>query len=512
MSNQSDNNKRIAKNTLLLYVRMLFMMVVSLYTSRITLNALGVVDYGIYNVIGGVVATLAFVKTTLSSASQRFITFELGKGNMDSLRKVFANTMSIHLILAVVAVFLGENLGIWFLNTHMNIPSDRMFAANIVLQCALGSFVLTLLNVPYNGLIIAHERMNAFAYISILEVVLKLLIVYAIMIASVDKLILYAILWLCVGMLVEFIYFLYSFKHFSESRVKPLVEKEWFKKMLGFSGYNLCEIFANMMADQGLNILLNLHFGPVVNAARGIAVQVNNAINGFTTNFSTALNPQITKNYASGNIQRMWNLAGYGNRLSFFLLMFLAMPIFFKIDYILEIWLKIPPKECALFIQLMILTNLSLMPSRTFYTAIATTGDIKKYQLTFGLYRLMVFPVCWLALNFIYDQAYVIYIVTLIFEIGGTLFKLYLLKRQFDSFQVIDYLRSVIWPLTYVFIICSVMLYGESKIFEDNILGLVSFVVVSCITSSLIIYFIGFDKKEKELVKSFVVNRLNRKK
>lgn len=510
MSTQSNNNKRIAKNTLLLYVRMLFMMVVSLYTSRITLNVLGVVDYGIYNVIGGVVATLAFVKTTLSSASQRFITFELGKGNMDNLKKVFANTLSIHLILAAVAVLLGETVGVWFLNTHMNIPADRMFAANIVLQCSLGSFVLTLLNVPYNGLIIAHERMNAFAYISILEVVLKLLIVYALMVASVDKLILYAVLWLCVGILVQFIYFQYSFKHFVESRVRPIIEKDWFKKMLGFSGYNLCEIFANMMADQGVNILLNIHFGPVVNAARGIALQVNNAINGFTTNFGTALNPQITKNYASGNIKRMWNLVGYGNRLSFFLLMFLAMPIFFKIDYILDIWLKIPPKESGLFIQLMILTNLSLMPSRTFYTAIAATGDIKKYQLSFGLYRLLVFPVCWIALNFICDQAYVIYIVALVFEVFGTILKLFLLKQQFDSFKIRDYLKSVIWPLSYVFVLCAFAIYGESKIFEDSIGGLALFVVVSCITSALIIYLIGFDKKEKDLVKSFVVNKLNR--
>lgn len=512
MSTQtSDNNKRIAKNTLLLYVRMLFMMVVSLYTSRITLNALGVVDYGIYNVIGGVVATLAFLKSTLSSASQRFITFELGRGNIESLKKVFANTMSIHLILAAVVVFLGETLGVWFLNTHMNIPSDRMFAANIVLQCSLGSFVLTLLNVPYNGLIIAHERMNAFAYISILEVVLKLLIVYAIMVTSFDKLILYAILWLCVGFLVQFIYFQYSFKHFSESRVKPIVDKVYFKKMLGFSGYNLCEIFANMMADQGVNILLNIHFGPVVNAARGIAVQVNNAINGFTTNFGTALNPQITKNYASGNINRMWSLVGYGNRLSFFLLLFLAMPIFFKIDYILDIWLKIPPKQSALFIQLMILTNLSLMPSRAFYTAIAATGDIKKYQLSFGLYRLMVFPVCWAALNFICNQAYVIYIVALLFEVFGTMLKLFLLKQQFGSFKIYAYVKSVIWPLFYVFVLCSLITYVESRAFSDSILGLVLFAIICCTTSALIIYLIGFDKKEKDLVKSFVVSKMNRR-
>ena len=508
MSTQSNNNKRIAKNTLLLYVRMLFMMVVSLYTSRITLNALGVVDYGIYNVIGGVVATLAFVKSTLSSASQRFITFELGKGNIDNLRNVFANTLSIHLILAAVAVLLGETVGVWFLNTHMNIPADRMFAANIVLQCSLGSFVLTLLNVPYNGLIIAHERMNAFAYISILEVVLKLLIVYALMVASVDKLILYAVLWLLVGILVQFIYFQYSFKHFVESRVKPIVEKVWFKKMLGFSGYNLCEVFANMMADQGLNILMNIHFGPAINAARGIAVQVNGAINGFTTNFITAVNPQITKSYAQGDNKRMWNLVSYGNRLAFFLLLFLATPVFFKVDYILKIWLKNPPLYCALFIQMMILINLNIMPKRTFFTAVSATGDIKKYQLIFGAYRLLVFPTCWFVLNYLSSNPNSVYVTLLFFEIIGTAVGMKIIKDKMPDFQVWGYFKAVLWPCIYTFTIVFGIQFFINKLFANTLLGLFSFVATCCFINMLIIYFIGFGKKEKQLVKDMVVSKI----
>ena len=513
MSNQtSDNNKRIAKNTLMLYVRMIFIMAVSLYTSRITLAALGVEDYGIYNVVGGVVATLSFLKATLSSASQRFLTYELGTGNVDRLKKVFSNNISVHIILGLIVLALGETLGVWFLNAKMNIPIERMFAANVVLQCALGTFILTLLNVPYNGLIIAHERMNAFAYISIAETVLKLLIVYAVFITGFDKLVVYSILWLVVGIVIQGIYCIYSFRHFEESKVLPKFDREQLKKLLSFSGFNLCEIFANMMADQGVNILLNLHFGPVVNAARGIAVQVNNAINGFTTNFSTALNPQITKNYAMGNVSRMWTLVGYGNRLSFFLLMFLAMPVFFKIDYILDIWLKTPPAQSALFIQLMILTNLSLMPSRTFYTAIAATGDIKRYQLSFGLFRFFVFPICWFVLNYICNQAYVVYVVMFLFEVIGTLFKLFLLKKQFDSFSPLKYIKSVLWPLSYVFAICAFVIYVESVLFKDCLLGLVLFAVVSCLSSGIIIYLIGFDKKEKNLINSFIINRIKGKK
>ena len=492
MSNQtSDNNKRIAKNTLLLYFRMLFMMAVSLYTSRVILNALGVEDYGIYNVGGGVVATLAFLKTTLSSASQRFLTFELGSGNTSKLKIVFANNISVHLILGVLILIVGETLGVWFLNTKMNIPLERMFAANIVLQCALGSFILTLFNVPYNGLIISHERMSAFAYISIAETVLRLVIAYALYASSYDKLITYSILWLLAGILVQALYSVYSYKHFEESRVLPKFNKVQMEKLLTFSGYNLCEIFANMMADQGVNILLNLHFGPVVNAARGIAVQVNNAINGFVANFGTAIDPQITKNYASGNIGRMWTLVSYGNRFSFFLLMLLALPIFFKVHLVLDLWLKTPPNDSAMFIQIMILTNLSLMPSRTFYTAIAAKGDIKRYQISFGLFRLMVFPVCWFVLNFIYNQAFVVYIVMLVFEILGTLYKMMLLKQQFDSFEPWYYLKTVIRPLIYVFIIGVLFVYFESMIFVDNLGGLIAFILTSCLTLIFVIYFIG---------------------
>lgn len=511
MSNQtSDNNKRIAKNTGMLYVRMLFMMVISLYTSRITLNALGVVDYGIYNVIGGVVATMAFVKTTLSSAAQRFITFELGRNNMESLKKVFSNILSIHLIFGGIVLLVGETLGVWFLNTQMNIPSDRMMAANVVLQCSLGIFILTLMNVPYNGLIIAHERMNAFAYISILEVVLKLLIVYALLIVSVDKLILYSFLWLCTFILIQFVYFQYSFKNFSESRIRPQYDRRLCKKMLGFSGYNLCEVFANMLADQGLNILLNLHFGPAINAARGIAVQVNGAINGFTTNFITAVNPQITKSYASGDSARMWTLVNYGNRLAFFLLLFLATPVFFKIDYILEVWLKTPPVYCAIFIQMMILINLNIMPKRTFYTAVSATGDIKRYQISFGLFRLLVFPACWIVLNYISSNPNSVYVVLLAFEIIGTAVSMKIIKDKMPDFSILNYIKVVLWPCTYVFCIVFCVQFFFSKIFSDNLGSLILYAFLACIINAIIIYVIGLNKKEKNIIHELIKRKVKK--
>lgn len=507
MSQTSENNKRIAKNTLLLYFRMLFLMAISLYTSRITLSALGVEDYGIYNIVGGVVATLSFLKTTLTTSTQRFITFELGAGDSKQLKSIFANSVAIHILLGIVVIVIGEMIGVWFLNTHLNIPSERLFAANIVLQCAIGSFVLNLINVPYNGLIIAHERMNAFAYISILEALLKVCIVFTIYITSYDKLILYSVLWLLVSLVIQFVYHTYCIGHFPESRIKPHVEREKFKKLLSFSGYNLMEIFANMLANQGVNILLNLHFGPVVNAAQGIAAQVNGAINGFSNNFSTALNPQITKNYASRQYNRMWNLVFSGNKLSFFLLLILSLPVYMKIDYILSIWLKEVPEHCGIFIRLMILTNLLMVITKTFYTVISATGNIKFYQILFGFFRLMVFPVCWIALNYINESPIMVFIIALIFEALGILLKLFLLKRMFYDFSILNYVKVAISPCFIVTIFAFIVAKLESNLFDETFLGLIGYVFLCCSSLSIIIFILGMNKKEKNIVIDFVTKK-----
>lgn len=507
---QSDN-ARIAKNTFALYFRMLFIMVLSLYTSRVTLKYLGVEDFGIYNAVGGVVATLFFLKTTLTSASQRFITYELGRGDHERLKFVFANNLSVHLLLAAVVLLIGETIGLWFLNNQMNIPAERMTAANVVFQCSLGTFILTLLNVPYNGLIIAHERMSAFAYLSIVEAVFKLLIVYLISIGNYDKLIMYSLLWLTVNFLLQALYCVYSFRSFAESRVLPQVDRQQFKNLLSFSSYNLCEVFSNMLADQGVNILLNLYFGPVANAARGVSVQVNNALTGFTNNFGTAINPQITKNYASGNTDRMWTLVAHGNRISFFLLLLLSTPVFFKIDSILGLWLEVVPRHSGIFIQLMLLANLSQMPVRTFYTAIAASGKIKFYQITLGLFRLLILPVCWLFVTFIFKQPYIVYFVILAFEVLGTLLRLYLMKKQFLDFSITGYLCRVLLPCLFVGLCVFGLVGAVSMLFSDAISGLAGFVVCACLSSAILIYLIGLDKKERNLITDFFIRKIQKK-
>ena len=308
MSETSANNKRIAKNTLLLYVRTLFVMLVTLYTSRVVLNTLGVSDYGIYNVVGGVVAMFSVISVSLSSSISRFITYELGHGDFDKLKRIFSTSINIQVGISLVILVLAEVFGVWFLNTKMNIPAERMTAANWVLQCSLLSFIIGLISVPYNACIIAHERMSAFAYISILEVVLKLAVVYMLLVSPYDKLATYAVLLVVVALIVRLTYGQYCKRHFEESRYRFVHDKSLIKEMTGFAGWSFFGNGAYMLNTQGVDMLINIFFGVTFNAARGVATQVQNAVMQFVNNFTVAVNPQITKSYASGEREYMYKL------------------------------------------------------------------------------------------------------------------------------------------------------------------------------------------------------------
>ena len=308
MSETSANNKRIAKNTLLLYVRTLFIMLVTLYTSRVVLNTLGVSDYGIYNVVGGVVAMFSVISVSLSSSISRFITYELGHGDFDKLKRIFSTSINIQVGISLVILVLAEVFGVWFLNTKMNIPAERMTAANWVLQCSLLSFIIGLISVPYNACIIAHERMSAFAYISILEVVLKLAVVYMLLVSPYDKLATYAVLLVVVALIVRLTYGQYCKRHFEESRYRFVHDKSLIKEMTGFAGWSFFGNGAYMLNTQGVDMLINIFFGVTFNAARGVATQVQNAVMQFVNNFTVAVNPQITKSYASGEREYMYKL------------------------------------------------------------------------------------------------------------------------------------------------------------------------------------------------------------
>ena len=494
-----DNNKRIAKNTLLLYVRMLFTMAVSLFTSRVILNTLGVEDYGINNVVGGIVTMFSVLSGSLSASISRFITFELGKGNLQRLKTVFSTGVNIQLGMSILVVVVAEAVGIWFLNTKMNIPAERMGAANWVFQCAILTFVLNLLSVPYNAAIIAHEKMSAFAYISVVEVSLKLVIVYMLTISPFDRLKTYAVLFLCVGAFIRFIYGYYCKRHFEECTYHFILDKPTLKEMTGFAGWNFLGNGAYMLNTQGVNILMNLYFGVAVNAARGVATQVDAALKQFVTNFTTAVNPQITKSYAQGDLDYMHKLVCRSSKFSAFLMTFFAVPIILETDTILTIWLKNPPAYAAIFLKWIIIsTFMDTVLANSLVTSMFATGKIKRYQIIVTTVGCLVFPLSWIAfkLGFEPQVGYVLYFI--IYSI--LLFvRLYLLKDMV-KLPAMMYIREVLYKLIPVMAICFVIPGVLIMTMEAGWIRLILVCILSVFVTAITEYTLGLSRNERNFV------------
>ena len=494
-----DNNKRIAKNTLVLYFRMLFMMAVSLFTSRVILNTLGVEDYGINNVVGGVVAMFSVLSGSMSSSISRFITFELGKGDKKRLKTVFSTGINIQLGMSLIILLVAEAVGVWFLNYKMNIPEERMYAANWVFQCSILTFILGLLSVPYNAAIIAHEKMSAFAYISIIEVTLKLIIVYLLTISPYDRLITYSILFMLVGVLIRLIYGYYCKRHFEECTYHLVYDKAILKSMTSFAGWNFLGNGAYMLNTQGVNILMNMYFGVAVNAARGVATQVDAALKQFVTNFTTAVNPQITKSYAQGDLSNMHKLVCRSAKFSAFLMMFFAVPIILETDTILSLWLKNPPAYASVFLKWIIISSfMDTVLANSLVTSMFATGDIKKYQIIVTTVGCLVFPLSWLAfqLGFEPQVGYILYFI--IYSI--LLFvRLYLL-RDMVKLPIMMYVREVLFKVTPVmaisFAIPSILLF----VIDEGLLRLVAVVLLSMTVTTVTTYLIGLNEGEKKYI------------
>ena len=394
MSTQSNNNnKRIAKNTLFLYFRMLIILVVSLYTSRVVLNTLGVEDYGIYNVVGGIIVILGFLNNAMAGATQRFLNVQLGRNDFPQLKKVFATSLVIHALVAVVILAIAETIGLWYLNTCMNIAADRMVAANWVFQFSVASFMVNILSVPYNAAIIAHEKMSAFAYISILEAVLKLAVVFLLVISPFDKLIFYAFLIFMIGVLLRILYGTYCKRHFAECTISEFhVDKPMMKEMLSFSSWTIFGNLGFIAHTQGIALVINYFFGVTVNAASGIANQVNGVVKNFVVNFMTAINPQVVKTYAAGEYEDMYKLMIRGCQMAFYMVAFFVIPLMIEAPTILKVWLKIVPDYTVIFVRLVLLITLFDSYSSILATAKGATGDVKKYQLTLTLIGLFHVP------------------------------------------------------------------------------------------------------------------------
>lgn len=496
MTDTAANNKRIAKNTLMLYFRMLFTMAVSLFTSRVVLNTLGVEDYGIYNVVGGVVSMFSIISGSLSAAISRFITVELAKGDADKLRKTFSASVTIQLLLSLIIVVLIESIGVWFLNAKMVIPAERMDAANWVLQFSIVTFVINLISVPYNATIIAHEKMSAFAYISILEVVCKLVIVYLLKISPIDRLVFYAILMCAVSVIIRLVYGYYCNRHFAECKFSFRFDKDLLKRMFSFAGWNFIGASSAVLRDQGGNIIINLFGGPAVNAARGIAMQVNHAIVGFSNNFMTALNPQITKSYASGEQDYMMKLIFRGARFSFYMLLFLSLPVLVSTHYILSVWLGIVPEHSVLFVRLALIFAMSESISSPLVTAMLATGKIRNYQIVVGGLQMLNLPISYVLLRIgcIPETVMMVAIGLSQCCLAARLVML----RTMIGLSARKYLREVYLNVILVTTAAAVLPILTSVILEESFLNFVIIVLISLITAAISIFYIGFNKNERD--------------
>lgn len=502
MTDTSENNKRIAKNTILLYFRTILLMLITLYTSRVILDQLGVEDYGIFNVVGGVVAMFAVISSSLSSAISRFITFELGKGDTQKLRIIFSTSINIQVAISLIILILGEIIGVWFLNYKMSIPPERLIAANWVLQCSLISFCINLISVPYNALIIAHERMSAFAYISILEAFFKLGICYLLACSPFDKLITYAILMVVVSLFIRLIYGYYCGRNFKESRYLWVNEKSIVREMARFAGWSFLTNTAWIFNTQGVNILVNLFFGVAFNAARGIASQVEGAVMMFVRNFTTALNPQITKYYASGKTEEMFKLMCRGTKFTLYLTLIMLLPLFLETEFILQLWLKEVPPSTVIFAQLALIGSAVNNIGNTCYTACQATGNIKRYSQIITSIGVLVFPLTWLVfkMGFAAESMYIVYIIVYIaVSIACMFMTRYLVKLPLSMF----FYRALLPPIiiTILASIFPTLINGQME------MGLVR-LLVSCITSIIsclmVIYLIGLTTSERIMVKKFI--------
>ena len=503
------DNKRIAKNTLLLYARMLVMLCVSLYTSRVVLKVLGVEDFGIYNVVGGIVSILTFLNTSMAGATQRFLNVELGRNNTDGVIKVFRTAQVIHVGVAIVVLLLAETIGLWFLNTYMQIPADRMHAANFVFQFSIITFMVSILSVPYNAAIIAHERMSAFAYISIIEVFLKLLIVYLLLIIPFDKLIIYSCLMALVSIIIRMIYSFYCSRHFIEcKKFKLEYDKSVLKKMLGFSGWTIFGALGSISHTQGIGLVLNYFFGVAINAAQGIANQVNSVISNFVTNFMTALNPQIVKSYTSGELDSMHKLLMRGCKLGFFLVAFFAIPLIFEAPVILSIWLHEVPEYTVIFVRIILLTTLCASFASPLAAAKGATGNIRNYQIILTTIGWMHVPVSFVFFILGFPPQYAMY-VYLFLMIVMQVCRIQMVCRSI-RLRITDFYKNVILRCVLVFCVSAIIPLLICLLSAHSMWISIVNIFVSCIMVLFCAYVWGLDVDERHKVYSLIKSKLSK--
>ena len=495
----SSSNKTIAKNTIFLYFRMMLTMVISLYTSRVILQVLGVDDYGVYQAVGGIVGFLSFVNNALSTGSSRFITFGLGENNPQKLKNIFSTTLNAHICLAIVIVLLAETIGLWFLHNKLVIAPDRIGAAEFAFHLSIVTSFFSLTQVPYGACIIAHEKMGVYAYVSIIEASLRLVVVYLLSVGEFDKLKMYAVL-LCpikVGMVL--FYNTYCISHFEEAKFRLIFDGKLFKEIAGFSGWSLFASSSVALNSQGILVLLNMFFSPAVVAARAISLQVNSAANQFVTNFQTAANPQIVKRFAAKDYEGSKQLLLQTTKFSFYLMLLLSLPICLGAKQLLTLWLGVDPEYTVIFLQLVIIQSLFCVFDTSFYRALYAKGRLKENALISPTLGLIRFPIIYLLFKLGFSPVALSWASLITYAMLGLVIKPILIIK------IVDYkwkdVFSVFIPCLKV-VVCAlpIPLFLYYRLGNETIMSFIVIVVVSGMSVLLASWFVGLENEMRKML------------
>lgn len=508
MSQTSENNKRIVKNTMYLYMRMFVILFVSLYTSRVILQVLGVSDYGTYNIIAGVVVLFSFINGALTSATQRFLNFYIGRHDEEKTHDVFCMSMNIYIVLSVLFLILAETAGLWFINTQFNIPAGRMEAANWVYQFTVFSFMLNLTRIPYNATLIAYEKMDFYAYLSLFDVILKLAIVYLLYISPIDKLIAYGFLFMLTDVIDNLIYRIYCKRKFIIAKYQWMWEKDMFKKLLSFSSWSLLGNAASVFVQQGLNILVNIFYGVTLNAALGIANQVAGKVTQFFSNFQTAFNPQIVKYYAEGRRVDFFNLIYRSSRLSYYLMLIVSFPLMLKIDAILNIWLVDVPEYTGIFCQLILIYYLIEALTGPLWMSVQATGNIKLYQISVSTVNFLNLPLIYISLKLNYP-IWTVWGIRIAVDLLIFLVRCIYLNKKMEM-SLSQYYKEVFQPVILVTLLSVPIPIILEQTIKGYYLNLIVSIIISILCSCLVTFFIGLKKGEREKISFFIKKKIRR--
>lgn len=502
MEINQTKNKTIAKNTIFMYIRMGVTMIVGLYTSRVVLQQLGIEDYGLYNVISGIIAMLGFINGAMVNTTLRFITVYIAKENEIMLNNIFSMSFIIHLIIAAIILLLGETVGLWYLNNKLIVPEGREFVAHCLFQLSAVTCILSILYVPYNATIVAHEKMDTFAYISIMDVMLKLIIVISLSYSPIDKLLFYGMLLAMVSVLDLSIYFIYCHRTFAETKLKFYWNNSIFKEMMSFVGWAFVGNFSYLFYSQGINLMLNAFCGPAVNAARGIAVQVEGVVKQFANNVQMAINPQIIKSYTSNDIERTYTLIFASSKYCFYLLFIVSLPIIIEADFILKLWLGIVPDHTVNFIRLILSISILDAFINPMYTANLASGKLKIYHLslTILMYSFMFITFFSIKISLIPES---VFICLLLATIIGVIMRVFILEKQINLSKSL-FITKVLKPVSYV-IITSLILPTISHIgIPNDILRFLITSFLSVCSVGFSIFFIGINASERQYALNYI--------